>query len=75
MITLQDKFTHVVVWYLGTFLGSFIYPLNCLLVIVIFGAFAKELYDYLYGNGWCWYDLLSDFIGIVFALYVIGNLK
>lgn len=70
-----DKQQHILV--------SCIIMMACLVFMTFIPSFivtfaigiAKEIWDKIYGTGFCWYDMLGNMVGIVvaIALYPIIN--
>jgi len=71
----QDKQQHFAVCLLITlvllpFLGVI---LSSLITFII--GLSKEVWDKYYGSGFCWYDMLANFMGWLSAIGIYGLLK
>ena len=68
----QDKQQHYAVCFLLTLvsLPSLGVILATLLTFTV--GLSKEIWDKYYGSGFCWYDMLANFLGWLSALCVYG---
>lgn len=66
-----DKVLHFETCFIVCIGLSLLHPVIGVLVAATTG-FTKELYDsYGTGNGWCWYDIAADALGIIAALLIM----
>ena len=67
----QDKILHFLVSFsLVIFLNLLLGLIPSIIISFIIGLL-KEIYDKYFGSGFCWKDLLADFIGILIAMGLI----
>lgn len=65
-----DKILHFLVCYAIVFTSiAFGHPYIGLIIAVLL-SFCKELYDKISYNGWSWFDLLADLIGIISGILI-----
>lgn len=69
-----DKQLHVRWSFWLTLAAHLFWPLHWAVLMVVLIGLAKEGWDHYYGSGLCFADLLSNFIGIIAAVYVISLL-
>ena len=43
------------------------------LVLTLLAGIAKEIWDHLYGTGWCWYDMAANLAGMGLASVLAGG--
>ena len=65
-----DKILHFLVCYAIVFTFIAFGHLFIGLAIAVLLSFCKELYDKISYNGWSWFDLLADSIGILLGILV-----
>ena len=66
----NDKTLHLLYCYLITTMSLGLFGLLGIIIPVII-SLVKEIYDYYYGTGHCWYDLLADGAGIILGIVFV----
>jgi len=70
----QDKQKHFAICLLITLvLLPFLGVILSTLITFIIGL-SKEIWDKYYGSGFCWYDMLANFMGWLSAVCIYGLL-
>lgn len=64
----EDKVKHIA-WsfWITAFAMIFLSAQASVLLAFLIGI-AKEVWDHFFGSGFCWFDMLGNVVGIVFAL-------
>ncbi len=64
----EDKAQHIIVAYMTVVGLQFVMPMGQAAMAVLFIGLLKEFWDLWMGTGFCWYDVLANTLGVVFAL-------
>lgn len=69
LIERNDKVQHFLICYFITssLLMMFGWVYMAFIVAMLIGV-AKEVYDEYFKNGWCWRDMLANFLGSITAI-------
>ena len=67
----EDKRLHFIWSFWLMVSASLLWPELTALYITLFIGFLKEVWDELYGSGFCFYDLIANLLGCLTALYLI----
>lgn len=66
----EDKIKHMAWSFWLLMAGMFFMPPTIALLVVFLIGLGKEVWDKYYGSGFCYYDMLGNFIGMALALMV-----
>ena len=64
----EDKAQHIIFAYMTVIGMQFFVSVGQAVLIVLFIGLLKEFWDLWMGTGFCWYDVLANTLGVVFAL-------
>ncbi|WP_310610301.1 hypothetical protein [Limnohabitans sp.] len=70
LLVQRDKQQHVVCSFLIYLIAGVVVPVGVALVFTLFIGLLKEVWDKYFGTGFCYYDLLSNCIGVGLAIPV-----
>lgn len=70
LLAQPDKQQHVACSFVIYVAASAVLPASLALLLTLFIGLLKEVWDKYFGTGFCYYDLLSNCIGIGLALPV-----
>ncbi len=68
----EDKGKHMVWSFWLTMLALLMLPTPAALAMVLLIGLAKECWDFRYGSGFCWYDMLGNALGVLAAVIFIS---
>ena len=67
-LTQPDKYQHIIVSFMMMMVFFFFLSIPVSFVLTLVVGMVKEIWDKYYGSGFCWYDMLANFVGILLAL-------
>lgn len=70
LLVQRDKQQHVVCSFLIYLIAVVAVPVGIALALTLFIGLLKEVWDKYFGTGFCYYDLLSNCIGVGLAIPV-----
>jgi len=70
LLAQHDKQQHVVCSFVIYLFACALAPASVALALTLFIGLMKEVWDKYYGTGFCYYDLLSNCIGVGLAMPV-----
>jgi uncharacterized membrane protein len=71
----EDKIKHIVWSFCLLLLGTLALPVSMALLAVFLIGLIKEIWDKYYGSGFCFYDMMGNFIGMSLALALSSTLQ
>ncbi|MDD2809709.1 hypothetical protein [Rhodoferax sp.] len=66
----EDKVKHIAWSFWITAFGLIFLSAHASVLVAFIIGFAKEVWDHFFGSGFCWFDMLGNIVGIVFALII-----
>ena len=63
----EDKAQHIIFAYMTVVGLQFLVPMEQAVLLVLLLGLLKEFWDLWMGTGFCWYDVLANVLGAVFA--------
>lgn len=68
----EDKAQHIIFAYMAVVGLQFLVPSGQAVLVVLLIGLLKEFWDLWMGTGFCWYDVLANTLGAVFAFLWLG---